>query len=221
MNKPLKMKKIFIATLLSGLSSVALANEPSVVTTETASPVTNNYAECWKANYDNTQLLQKMSDADKEKCGYTVQHEEVRIVPQPAYKPVVVTKKHTFKQETLFDFDKAALKEGGKKTISDMLQQASEGNSQIKQIVVVGHTDAMGSEQYNQKLSEKRANTVANYISQLGFSPTIIQAVGMGEQEASTEKECMKNKKRAERIACMSPDRKVDINVTSVSNTVR
>ena len=92
---------------------------------------------------------------------------------------------------------------------------------------VEGNTDFMGSDAYNQALSERRANTVANYLVQQGVPAERISAVGLGESQAKMTEQCQaevaklgkkvsKAKKRSALIACIEPDRRVDIQVESL-----
>ena len=79
-------------------------------------------------------------------------------------------------------------------------------------IVVIGHTDRIGSEHYNQKLSEQRAHSVMKYLVARGVPAEIISARGMGKSQPVTGTKC--NALRgAELKACLAPDRRVEIEV--------
>lgn len=87
----------------------------------------------------------------------------------------------TFKSEVMFDFDSSMLKPGAYREmdrVSDILNKYSQ-----TMIRVEGHTDSKGSEAYNQTLSEKRAMTVKNALTQRGVDPVRIQTVGYGESQ--------------------------------------
>ena len=82
----------------------------------------------------------------------------------------------------------------------------------------------MGSEKYNQALSERRANTVANYLVSQGVPADRISAVGLGESQARMTEQCQaevaklgkrvsRAKKRSALIACIEPDRRVDVQI--------
>ena len=84
----------------------------------------------------------------------------------------------------------------------------------------------MGSEEYNQALSERRANVVANYLVGRGVPSSKVSAVGLGESQAQMTATCeaevaklgkkvSKAKKRAALIACIEPDRRVDVKIRS------
>jgi outer membrane protein OmpA-like peptidoglycan-associated protein len=85
----------------------------------------------------------------------------------------------TFKSDVFFDLNSAIVKTGGLSEldrVANVLKQYPQ-----TMIRVEGHTDQTGSEQYNQQLSERRANAVKNALTQKGIDSTRITAVGMGE----------------------------------------
>ena len=87
----------------------------------------------------------------------------------------------TFKSEMFFDYDSATLKPGAYSEIArvaDVLNRDPHTTIQVE-----GHTDAKGSEQYNQQLSERRAQAVMNALSQRGVDPRRMQAMGYGETQ--------------------------------------
>ena len=87
----------------------------------------------------------------------------------------------TFKGDVFFDFDSAALKSGGFAEIdrvTPVLQKYDHTAIQVE-----GHTDAIGTETYNQQLSERRAAAVKNVLIQHGIDPKRIRSVGFGESQ--------------------------------------
>jgi OOP family OmpA-OmpF porin len=97
--------------------------------------------------------------------------------PMPAYE------KHTISATALFDFDKYALKPEGKEAISGIVDEIKTSKNKVIDINVVGHTDSVGTEEYNQELSVRRANAVKDYMVSEGVDPSIIDVKGMGEAE--------------------------------------
>ena len=83
-------------------------------------------------------------------------------------------------------------------------------------ISVEGNTDRLGSENYNQKLSEERADAVKAYLTtSAGIDPRKISSTGRGETNPVTQpRDCKGNKPTAALIACLQPDRRVDVEVT-------
>jgi len=81
---------------------------------------------------------------------------------------------------------------------------------------VIGHTDRIGSEAYNQSLSEQRARTVADYLIAKGLFADKVRAEGRGESSPVTGGSCPDGAK-AQMIACLAPDRRVEVRLTGVS----
>jgi OOP family OmpA-OmpF porin len=77
---------------------------------------------------------------------------------------------------------------------------------------VIGHTDKLGSEEYNQKLSERRANQVRDYMIAQGIDANRLVAVGKGESQPKVN--CDDVKGRKAQITCLAPNRRVDIEAT-------
>lgn len=89
--------------------------------------------------------------------------------------------KLTLDSEVSFDFDKAAIKPAFKPTL-DKLAEVMRKYDRTN-IIIVGHTDAIGSESYNQRLSERRAEAVADYLSSKGVARYRFTTRGAGESE--------------------------------------
>lgn len=134
------------------------------------------------------------------------------MVEKPAQMPVVEkpVEKFELRADFLFDFDKATLKAEGEQALSGVAQKIQR-HEDIKEVVVVGHTDRLGSDEYNQKLSEKRAMTVSKYLAGEGVAPYKIKAYGAGE--TYPVKECDGNKATDELKACLADNRRVEISV--------
>lgn len=104
-------------------------------------------------------------------------------MPEPApVVPEVITRKLTLSAGATFATNKATLKPLAK-TRLDQLAADLPTIDTITEISVIGHTDSMGAESYNQTLSEKRANTVRDYLIEQGVDPSLINASGMGESQ--------------------------------------
>ncbi|MCW8964124.1 MAG: OmpA family protein [Gammaproteobacteria bacterium] len=129
-----------------------------------------------------------MKDSTKklEDCGYKPMVEkslEVVATPTAVSATKRVGKQVVLAAGILFDFDSAELSDDGKLIIVERI--AALGHKENKaEIQVVGHTDSTGPEAYNQKLSERRAMSVARFIEQMKASPDAnVEAIGKGESE--------------------------------------
>lgn len=95
----------------------------------------------------------------------------------------------TFKGEVLFGFDSSTLKPGGYAEIGRVAQVLNRYRQTT--IRVEGHTDSRGSEAYNQRLSEMRADAVKNALAQRGVDSRRIQTVGFGESQPVSSSDAM------------------------------
>ena len=131
--------------------------------------------------------------------------------PEPAPEPVKCEPKIdtiTVDASKLFGYDKANLIAEGKAALDEAAAKI-KANPEIKTVTVTGHTDRIGSEAYNQKLSERRAKQVASYLAAQGVDAGIITASGKGESEPIVE--CAGNKATKKLIQCLAPNRRVEI----------
>lgn len=140
----------------------------------------------------------------------------VQAPPLPAPPPVVVPERRrvSFSAESLFTFDRSEVKPEGRAAL-DKFAADTRGTS-FDVIVVEGHTDRLGSEAYNQKLSGERAAAVKAYlVGAGGFEAAKVNAIGRGETQPVTQpQDCKGNQPTPKLIACLQPDRRVEIEVT-------
>ena len=131
-----------------------------------------------------------------------VVEEEVIVVPPPP--PVVMYEKTTMSTSALFAFDSDVLKEEGKVALHELGDSIKAKGAKVVDIDVIGHTDSTGPEVYNQGLSERRAQAVADYIIGEGIDANIIDVSGEGENNPIASNDTREG--RAE-------NRRVDVNV--------
>ncbi len=135
-------------------------------------------------------------------------------VVQPPPAPVPSPQRFTLSTDAMFDFDRTALRPGGRKKL-DELADALRG-TQHDTIVATGHTDRVGSVRYNQRLSELRAATVKRYLQGKGLDVGKISALGKGKSQPVTKpSDCPRGTmSHAALFACLQPDRRVEIEVS-------
>jgi OmpA-OmpF porin, OOP family len=129
------------------------------------------------------------------------------VVPAAVCKPTFET--ITVSAEKLFGFDKYDLKYDGKVELDAAAQKLIE-NTDVDLVLVTGHTDRIGSDAYNQKLSERRANTVKEYLISQGVDASRLKSVGKGESEPVAA--CKDRRLKGDKlIECLQPNRRVVI----------
>jgi len=111
----------------------------------------------------------------------------------------------------LFEFNKAVLTDEAKKKLDAEVVAKLKDLGQIRYINVNGHADRLGSVQYNQRLSEKRADAVRAYLVSKGVDQGQIETFGFGK--TTPIKSCPDQKDRASTIACLAPNRRVEIEI--------
>jgi OOP family OmpA-OmpF porin len=127
--------------------------------------------------------------------------------PKPQPKPTVVNLSST----ELFEFNKATLTAEAKKKLDEEVVAKLRSAGHIRYINVNGHADRLGSPQYNQKLSEKRAEAVRAYLISKGVSRDQVETFGFGK--TTPVKSCPDQKNRQALIECLAPNRRVVVEI--------
>ena len=99
----------------------------------------------------------------------------------PIVAPVPTSEKVSYNADAFFDFDKAVLKPAGKAALDDLSSKLGDMNLEV--IIAVGHTDSIGTDAYNQKLSIRRAEAVKTYLKGKGVEENRIYTEGKGEKQ--------------------------------------
>ena len=127
--------------------------------------------------------------------------------PEPPKKPAAITVTST----ELFEFNKAVLTNDAKAKLDHEVVARAKDFGAITLVHVDGHADRLGSAQYNQQLSEKRADAVRAYLVSKGFDAAKIETLGSGK--TNPVKSCPDQKDRTALIQCLAPNRRVVVEI--------
>jgi OOP family OmpA-OmpF porin len=122
----------------------------------------------------------------------------------------------TFQKDETFAFDRYVLTEAAKQRLDQDVIGKLATCASIEAVVIEGHADRIGSQQYNQKLSERRADSVRAYLVGKGTDRSKIETIGMGKTVPAAF--CPDNKDRKALIACLAPSRRA---ITSIKGSAR
>ena len=117
----------------------------------------------------------------------------------------------TFQNEEVFPFMLASLTPAAKARLDRDVVAKLATCARVEAVVVEGHTDRLGSHKYNQKLSERRAESVKAYLASKGTDADKIETLGMGKTVPA--KFCPGIKGRSELIACLAPNRRAIVSI--------
>jgi len=115
--------------------------------------------------------------------------------------PVVVaptSEKVSFAADAFFDFDKATLKPEGKAKLDELAAQL--GGINLEVIIAVGHTDSVGTDAYNQKLSVRRADAVKAYLVNKGVESNRVYTEGKGEKQPVADNKTAEGRAKNRRV---------------------
>jgi len=172
---------------------------------------------CWRTGYWAPSMATVECDPDLVPIAPPPPAPPPAVVPPPPPPPPAPpaapqVQKITLASKALFDFDKSVLKPEGKAAIDSEILSKLAGVQKLELVLVTGHTDPIGTQQYNQKLSERRADAVRDYLVSKGVPKDKIETLGMGKTQPIPGLVC-NQKSLKEKIACLAPDRRVEVEV--------
>ncbi|CAN7531763.1 OmpA family protein [Acidovorax sp. LjRoot117] len=116
----------------------------------------------------------------------------------PAPPPPAVATKVTYAADAFFDFDKSVLKPEGKAKLDDLVSKVKGINLEV--IIAVGHTDSVGSDAYNQKLSVRRSEAVKAYLVSKGIEKNRVYTEGKGEKQPVADNKTAEGRAKNRRV---------------------
>ena len=212
-------KKSLVLALLAGIgfgATVAQAQERVYVIDQRDAVATSGFGLCWRTGYWTPAAAAKDPagcQCDKDLIPAEVCNPKAKASATGAAAggPKPSGEKITVAADALFDFNKATLRPAGKAKLDELVSKAKAIKLEV--ILVVGHTDRIGGDAYNQKLSEKRAAAVKEYLVAKGIEANRVYTEGKGEKQPVTGDKCKGNAKTKALIDCLQPDRRADIEI--------
>jgi OOP family OmpA-OmpF porin len=212
-------KKTLAVALLAGIGmGAAQAQERVYVIDQRDVVAVSGFGLCWRTGYWTPAAAAKDPagcQCDKDLLPKEVCDPPKPAAPAPAAAPKPAGEKITIAADALFDFDKATLRPEGKAKLDELVSKSKAIKLEV--ILVVGHTDRIGSDAYNQKLSERRSAAVKEYLVAKGIEANRVYTEGKGEKQPVTGDKCKKmgaeSGKNKKLVECLQPDRRADIEI--------
>ena len=206
-----KMIKYILIALMPVFSIAHAQNTGAYVTDSSGQVVKSGFGLCWRTSSWTPATATKECDPDlfKDEVIPPKRAEEVKPkVDEVQPKPPVVKQAVSVVLKTFFNFDKSELSQENKDKLREVANKIKEFNIEV--ITLTGHADRIGTDDYNQGLSERRAAVVKAELVRLGVESSRIYTEAKGEKEPVVN--CA-GKTSAKVIACLAPNRRVEIEV--------
>ena len=167
----------------------------------------NSAGECWRTGYWTPAMIIVGCDGKTAEAPTPTAAVEPPPTPSPAPAPEPAVLSNV-EATVNFGFDRADLDQASSDAIDGMIQRAAS-QGRIKAVKLTGHTDRIGTDEYNLDLSLRRASSVSDYLVERGgVDPQLIEIAGKGESEPLVGCEGIYG---AAAIKCLAPNRRVDI----------
>jgi OOP family OmpA-OmpF porin len=224
--KTLKVLGISILALSAMASVSAQAQTAEGYWGSSGMYVKNATGLCWHAGYWTPAMAVMECDPDlvsKPAAPAPVAPAPApRAAPAPAPKPAPAAAAPkrcdatiTFVSDEVFEFNKAVLRKAAMAKLDQDVVAKLPQCANVELVLVSGYTDRLGSQQYNQKLSEKRADAVKAYLVKKGVDASKIDTMGMGK--TLQIKSCPDGKDRKALIACLAPNRRAVVEIKGLA----
>ncbi|MCM2326748.1 MAG: OmpA family protein [Lysobacter sp.] len=185
------------------VSGSALAQDVKVLTDSQGVPVRDSQGQCVLTSGIPHPDCQPKKDAPAPKPsapaapGAPVAPPPA-AAPAPKPAPASVRQAIVIQADALFDFDKSVVRPDGKKNIDDAM--AKLAGVDVEMVIATGHTDSVGTDAYNQKLSERRAAAVKEYLVSKGIPASKITTLGKGESQPVATNKTKEGRQKNRRV---------------------
>jgi OmpA-OmpF porin, OOP family len=161
---------------------------------------------CWRDNFwTPATAMPECDGALKPVVAEVAPPPPAPAVPAPVAPaaPVVVapvpsSEKVTYAADAFYDFDKSTLKPAAKEKLDDLVSKVKDINLEV--IIAVGHTDSVGTDAYNQKLSVRRAESIKTYLVGKGIEANRVYTEGKGEKQPVADNKTAEGRAKNRRV---------------------
>lgn len=226
----LKIVAVSLLTLSAMASTPAMAQTKEGYWYSSGALVKNATGLCWHTGYWTPAMA--IMECDPDLVPKPAQPAPAPVAPPPAPRaappaapapapaPAAAAPKRCdttaeFKTDETFEFNKAVLRNSAMAKLDRDVVAKVPLCAKLELILVSGYTDRLGSQQYNQKLSEKRADAVKAYLVKKGLDGSKIDTMGMGK--TLQIKSCPDDKNRKALIECLSPNRRAVVEIKGLA----
>lgn len=169
------------------------------------------YLQVYESNDTNFDVRELTEDQVKDLSKGLSQSHIINRHQPICNAPLKVLKHINLAADALFKFDSTQMIPSGQARVDKLIQDIQSMGAQVEQIRIIGYTDRLGTDTYNNKLSHDRAKTVAAYMKQHGLNiPTVTD--GRGKRDPVTNG-CRNITNKAKLVQCLQPDRRVSIDL--------
>jgi len=207
------MKKLNKVAMMFAVAALATAaGAQTRVTAANGGPVIDNWQNgtgelvwkngtnelCWRdANWTPATAAKGCDGALVPAAPATVATPSTPVAPVAPPAPPAASKV-TFAADAFFDFDKSVLKPEGRAKLDDLVSKIRDVNLEV--IIAVGHTDSIGSDAYNQRLSVRRAEAVKAYLVTKGIERNRVYTEGKGEKQPVADNRTKEGRAKNRRV---------------------
>ena len=194
------LNKLATMVAFSALASLAFAQNIDNWRNANGDVWKNASGDCWRnANWTPATAAPGCGPAPAPAAAPPAPPPAPAVAPRAAPAPQApAASKVTYAADAFFDFDKATLKPAGKAKLDDLVGKVKGINLEV--IIAVGHTDGVGDDVYNQKLSVKRAESVKAYLVSKGIEKNRIYTEGKGEKQPVADNKTTEGRTKNRRV---------------------